>query len=373
MPPKHGCSLRAVSGFTLAGLAVLWTLSGGALSAQTATGVPTFIKIPVFCPLAGAANAPVYNGIYVANYPGTNLSLVTLAYRASFAQQYGITLTAHRNTFDGPLIGAPQTAVVGLPATGEVMVTYDFGGAPVSPGDRIAFTQDVTIYGTTGALVYFDEGFGQEGFGTAVAGTPANGCYQVSETLGTHPPLVLVPHGGAGIIITQKDLTARFCIPSDTVLCLDDSPGDQRFQVTASYHTEQAGGLSGTGQAVPLAPLGTNHGGLFWFFSPDNPEMLVKILNGCAVDDHYWAYITAGTNVAFTVTVEDTFRANISKTYTNRDLTPALPIQDTLALASCHDCATDADCRTGLLCCPFPAGRRVCAPPALGGGCQLVP
>jgi hypothetical protein len=364
MPSKHGCSLRAVSCFTLAVLTALWTSSGGALSAQqTSSGVPIFIKVPIDCPFAGAANAAVFNGIYVAGYPGTNLSLVTLAYRASFAQQYGISLTAHRNTFDGPLIGTPQTAVVDVPATGEVLVTYDFGGAPVSPGDTIAFTQDFTIYGTTGALVYFDEGFG--------AGTL--NCGQISETLGTHPPLTVVPHGGAGILITQKDLTAHSCIPSDTVLCLDDSPGDQRFQVTASFHTAQAGGLAGNGQAVPLAPLGVTRGGLFWFFSPDNPEVVVKILNGCSINDHYWAYITAGTNVGFTVTVADTTLSNATKTYTNTDLTMALPIQDTSALASCNGCATDADCRTGLLCCFVPVDRKICLPPAASGGCQLIP
>ena len=62
-------------------LLVLSILSGGALSAQ----VPIFIDTPIFCPFAGAANAPVFNGIYAAPYAGTNLSLVTLAYRASFA------------------------------------------------------------------------------------------------------------------------------------------------------------------------------------------------------------------------------------------------------------------------------------------------
>ncbi|HEX4496694.1 MAG TPA: hypothetical protein VIE43_13560 [Thermoanaerobaculia bacterium] len=336
---------------------LLAVLSGGALPAQT------FVPTPISCPFAGTANAVVYDGLYVAGYQGTNLSLVTLAYRAGFSQQYGITLTAHRNTFDGPVIGTPQTAIVNLPTTGEAPVTFDFRGAPVTPGDTIAFTQDLAIYGTTGALVYFDEGF---------AGAGINNCAQISETVGTLPPLTLVPNGGAGITMTQKDLTHQSCIPSDTVLCVDDFPGDQRFQVTASFHTAQDGGLSGTAQAVPLAQLGTTHGGLFWFFTPDNPEMLVKILNGCSSTDHFWAYITAGTNVAFTIKVEDTFRANISKTYTNADLTPARPIQDTLALASCHDCAVDADCRAGFLCCPYPAGRRNCVQPP-NGVCQLIP
>jgi hypothetical protein len=339
-------------------LLVLSILSGGALSAQS------FIPTPISCLFAGAANAPVFNGIYVAGFQGTNLSLVTLAYRAGFAQPYGITLTAHRNTFDGPVIGTPQTAIVNLPTTGEVPVTYDFKGAPVTPGDTIALTQDFTIYGTTGSLVYFDEGF---------PGAGINNCAQISETVGTLPPFTLVPNGGAGITITQKDLTHQSCIPSDTVLCVDNLPGDQRFQVTASYHTAQAGGLSGTAQAVPLAPLGTNHGGVFWFFSPDNPEMLVKVLNGCAQTDHFWVYISAGTNVAYTITVADTFRANIAKTYTNPDLKPAVPIQDTLALASCHDCAVDADCRTGLRCCPLPIQTRACLPPGPNGQCIPYP
>jgi hypothetical protein len=327
-------------------------LSGGALAAQP-------LVTTVSCPTSGAANSAVFNGIYVTGYTGNNLAQVTLAYGASAAQQYGITLTAHRNAFNGPIIGTPQTATVDLPTTGEVNVTFDFGGAPVTPGDTIAFTQTFAIYGPTGALVFFDEG-------------PGN-CAGVFETTDTQPPLsTVIPHGGAALTINQKNLAGHSCIPSDTVLCLDDSPGDQRFRVTASFHTAQSGGLSGTAQAVPLAPLGTIHGGMFWFFSPDNPEMLVKILNGCSFTDHFWAYISAGTNVAFTVTVEDTTLANVSKTYTNPDRTPALPIQDTLALAGCHGCSTDADCRPGLLCCFVPVGRKVCLPP-VNGACQLIP
>jgi hypothetical protein len=333
-------------------LMVLAILTGGALSAQI---LP---KPVVSCPFAGTANGSSFSGIYVTGYTGNNLAQVTLGYRASFAEKYAITLTAHRGTFDGPLIGTPQTATVILPTTGELLVTFDFGGAPVTPGDTIALVQNVVIEGEVGAQAFFDEG-------------PAP-CSGITETVNVFPPITPVPNGGAGIIITQKDLSQQSCIPSDTVLCVDEFPGDQRFQVTASFHTAQAGGISGTGQAVPLAPLGTNHGGMFWFFSPDNPEMLVKVLNGCSSTDHFWVYISAGTNVAFTVTVEDTFRANLSKTYSNPDRTPAVPVQDTLALSSCHDCLNDQDCRTGLLCCPFPAGRKACVPP-VNGVCQLIP
>lgn len=333
-------------------LMVLALLSGGALPAQI---VP---KPVVSCPFSGTANGSPFSGLLVTGYPGTNIAQVTLGYRANVVQKYAITLAAHRGTFDGPLIGTSQTVRAILPTTGELLVTFDFGGAPVTPGDTLAFVPNVAVEGEVGAEPFFDEG-------------PAP-CSGITETVNVFPPITPVPNGGAGITITQKDTTHQSCIPSDTVLCVDEFPGDQRFQVKASFHTAQAGGLSGTAQAVPLAPLGTIHGGMFWFFSPDNPEMLVKILNGCSSTDHFWVYISAGTNVAYNVTVEDTFRANISKSYSNPDRTPAVPIQDTLALSSCHDCQNDQDCRPGLLCCPFPAGRKACVPP-VNGVCLAIP
>jgi virginiamycin B lyase len=122
------------------------------------------------------------------------------------------------------------------------------------------------------------------------------------------------------------------CTPSDTVLCIDDAPGDRRFQVEIEYETEQAGGLSGKGRAVPLSSLGVARGGLFWFFSADNPEIIVKILNGCATNQKYWAFISGGTNAGMIITVSDTVTGEVH-TYYNRDLTPFAPIQDTGALS----------------------------------------
>jgi virginiamycin B lyase len=122
------------------------------------------------------------------------------------------------------------------------------------------------------------------------------------------------------------------CFPSDTILCIDDAPGDRRFQVEIEYETEQAGGMSGKGRAVPLSSLGVARGGLFWFFGADNPEIMVKILNGCATNQKYWAFISGGTNVGMIITVSDTVTGEVH-TYYNRDLTPFAPIQDTRALS----------------------------------------
>jgi len=101
-----------------------------------------------------------------------------------------------------------------------------------------------------------------------------------------------------------------------------------------SYRTSQGGGLQGNGRAVALSSLGLTHGGAFWFFSPDNPEILVKVLDGCGFNGAKWFFASAGTNVGFTVTVTDTATA-AQKVYTNPDRNPALPIQDTSAFTTC--------------------------------------
>lgn len=115
------------------------------------------------------------------------------------------------------------------------------------------------------------------------------------------------------------------CTPNTTTLCIDDQPGDRRFKVQVTFQ-----GTS-NGNAVPLSSLGVNSGGLFWFFGPTNPELLVKVLNGCGLNNKYWIFWSAGTDVALTLTVTDTVRGQ-SKTYTNPQGTAAKPVQDTSAL-----------------------------------------
>lgn len=122
------------------------------------------------------------------------------------------------------------------------------------------------------------------------------------------------------------------CQASATVLCIDDQPGDRRFQLAVSYSTAEGGARSGNGQAIALLPVGVDHGGLFWFFGSDNPEMLVKVLNGCASNNRFWLFFSAGTNVGFTLTALDT-ATGAQRTYQNPDLTAALPVQDTSAFS----------------------------------------
>lgn len=124
---------------------------------------------------------------------------------------------------------------------------------------------------------------------------------------------------------------ADACIGDDRTLCIDDHAGDHRFRIEARYETAQAGGWSGHAHAVPLADKGVTNGGLFWFFSPTNPELLVKVLDGCAINGHYWVYASAATNVGLRVTVTDTVTGR-EFARTSPDLTAAPPFQSTDAL-----------------------------------------
>jgi len=129
---------------------------------------------------------------------------------------------------------------------------------------------------------------------------------------------ILAPSGSTGS-----------CVPSATTLCIDDTPGDGRFRVEVTF--QQPGGPPTPGNAIPLASLGISSGGVFWFFNPGNPEVLVKVLNGCSLGGHYWVFYSAGTNVGLSTTVTDTV-TGAHKTYTNPIGTAAPPVQDTSAL-----------------------------------------
>jgi pimeloyl-ACP methyl ester carboxylesterase len=100
------------------------------------------------------------------------------------------------------------------------------------------------------------------------------------------------------------------CVPGPTVLCLGGI-GDKRFQVEVSWKDFQ--GNTGKGTLVPGA---SDASGLFWFFAPDNWELLVKVLDGCAVNGHRWVFSAATTNVEYTLKVTDT-RTGESAIWTN--------------------------------------------------------
>ena len=54
-----------------------------------------------------------------------------------------------------------------------------------------------------------------------------------------------------------------------------------------------------------MVPATTDNTGVFWFFEQDNWELLIKVLNGCSVNGHFWVFGAGATDVNYVVTVED--------------------------------------------------------------------
>jgi hypothetical protein len=113
--------------------------------------------------------------------------------------------------------------------------------------------------------------------------------------------------------------------PTNTTLNLNND----RFQVKVDWRDSST--------ASPTSAIPVRNGedsGLIWFFDPDNTELLVKVLNNCSVDNHYWVFAAGLTNVEFTLTVTDTQTSAVN-TYTNTLGQTFSTITDTSAFATC--------------------------------------
>jgi hypothetical protein len=84
-----------------------------------------------------------------------------------------------------------------------------------------------------------------------------------------------------------------------------------------------------TGRATPV-PAGSSDTALFWFYNDRNWEVMVKVLNGCAINGHYWVFVGALTNQRYAVSINDSV-AFVARSYGNPLGTRAPAVADTTA------------------------------------------
>lgn len=120
---------------------------------------------------------------------------------------------------------------------------------------------------------------------------------------------------------------AAACTRTATDLCLQGG----RFRVRVNWEDFQ-----GTGGAAGIASAGTPDSGLYYFYGPNNWEILVKVLDGCGANGngHYWVFAAAATTLKFDLEVTDTVTGQ-ARTYSNALGHPAETITDTLAFDAC--------------------------------------
>ena len=83
--------------------------------------------------------------------------------------------------------------------------------------------------------------------------------------------------------------------------------------------------------------------GQFWFFSEDNRELMVKVIDACTFNGHFWVFLAGTTNVEFDLTVTDidTFDRRV---YSNSLGETVETVLDTAAFA-CANNVTDGGAR----------------------------
>jgi len=96
------------------------------------------------------------------------------------------------------------------------------------------------------------------------------------------------------------------CAGDAYTLCLNGG----RFSVRVAFKTAGA-----SLNAAIRRPL-TSDTGAFWFFSENNIELIVKVVDGRAVNGRYWVFVGALTDVEYTMTVVDTATGAV-QTYAN--------------------------------------------------------
>ncbi len=90
------------------------------------------------------------------------------------------------------------------------------------------------------------------------------------------------------------------CRPETASLVFDGG-----FKVAVCYET--AVGEVGEGKSGIWA---SGEAGLLWFFNRDNAEVLVKVLDGCHLNGHYWVYAAPVTDLAFNLYVQNAGETN---------------------------------------------------------------
>jgi CSLREA domain-containing protein len=305
------------------------TIGGG----MHASGPVELVNVTV---AANVAKGGYGGGVYMVANTAATLNNVTLARNQSVLQGGGLFVES--SAFIGQNAARVSNSIIAQNTAGS---EADCSGAPLSGGhnlvgsgagcgDFAAAKSD--LVGTGGAavdpLLDVIGNFGgptptiallasspAKNAGSTAGAGAADACAAADQRGATRP-------AGGRCDIGAFEVTDA-CVAGGNTLCLNNG----RFKVTATF-TAPTG--SGDAQGVTLTP----DTGYLWFFDPGNVEATIKVLNGCAVNNHYWVFLSGLTNVAVSVKVTDTKTGTV-KPYTNPPSTNFRPQLDTSAFATC--------------------------------------
>ena len=169
----------------------------------------------------------------------------------------------------------------------------------IAPGERITFPEIPCDYATRG-----DD---PAGYQACVEGALAE----------------LVGIGALDDAGAQRFRSGAYsCQPGEKSLCLER----ERFTVTVDWTDYE--GQSGEGRVE----MANKNAGAFYLFNPRTIDMHVNVLDGCAINGHYWVFAAASTSVEYSLWVSDGYTGS-SIHYDNPLGQEGGPIIDTSAFA----------------------------------------
>ena len=210
------------------------------------------------------------------------------------------------------------TIVVQSAAPGPPVAGFSFApGTPVM-GATVTFTDT-----STGTPTSWAWNFGDPASGASNTSTVQNPTH-VFAAAGTYTVTEMATNAGGSNTATKSVTVSAggslVCTPDATTMCF----GGGRFMVQMVW--TKPDNTTGSGNAVPL----TDDSGYFWFFDPTNIEAVIKVLNGCTIDNAYWVFTAGLTNVQVVTTVTDTHTGAVFSN-TNPQGTAFVPVQATSA------------------------------------------
>lgn len=235
--------------------------------------------------------------------------------------------TARKHYIDGELVAVfPETG--SLPSSSQPLRIFgDVNFAGHTPVKASIF--EVRLWSVARTKSQIRQTIGQE-LNAPVAGLVAVWHLRddATDAIGGH-------HGGA----PQGNAHFGQHSPLPCVAAGDESVCLGSFSVSADY---QVFGLpaadghvtlvsSGGGRVVPGASADS---ALFWFFGPNNWELMVKKLDACIVNNRFWVFSAATTDQHYALTVTDMSTGTV-KQYINYAGPPAPAVTDTSAFATC--------------------------------------
>ncbi|MEM9597471.1 MAG: carboxypeptidase-like regulatory domain-containing protein [Acidobacteriota bacterium] len=285
--------------------------------------------------------------------PGTYYMTVEAFYSDPFAPSYGKELYP-----DVPCYFSEDTPEVGCDLDRGQPITVGFGAKVtdleigLSQGGRLNGTvTDGESRTVPGARVEVYDGSGRylasirSGFFFQIDGLPP-GTYRLVARGGddfldqVYPGL---PCSGDGCDVLAGDpvtvaagedvFLSNFELAPDPGPCADDTARclvGERFRVTASWR-------DGTGNAGEAgAARITDDSAYFWFFDPDNVELVVKVLDACVEPfERFWVFAAGLTDVEVEIEVVDLLTGT-RKTYRNPQGTSFEPLLDTEGFDTCQ-------------------------------------